>query len=158
MTPEATALVRAFVEADNKGQLEQASILVVDDGFDAAAIRVLAAWAHTDHRWVTPARPCPDGGRPTPRSYKWLMDGVKVDYDALADAAGVTRSVARQKVAMLLGARLVYPDGKVATAGKLAMQAAIAERAPKSRAPADKGAGDKKGEQPKMPAPKGQPN
>lgn len=133
MTPEARALLAAFKEADKKQQVEQAGVLVVEDGFDADSVRLLSAWLHADAKWKAPSKNMPDGGRPTARAWAWLAAGMQPDVNALADAAGVTRSVARQKLARLVAVRLVYPDGTIADAGRIVIQAAIADRAPKGK-------------------------
>ena len=118
-------LIRAFQVGE---QNEAAAIFIDEDGFDLVTIRVLSAWWHSDHDWVKPSRPCPDDGRPTARAYAWLISGMDIDYVAIADAAGVSRSQARARMARLIGNRLIYPDGQMAKVAKASMQAAIAKR------------------------------
>lgn len=130
MTPEARTLLAAFKESDKKQQVEQVGVLVVEDGFDADSVRLLSAWLHTDLKWKPPSKKVPSGANP--RAWAWLAAGMQVDYNRLADAAGVTRSIARQKLARLIAVRLVYPDGTIAAAGRIVIQAAIQERAKKS--------------------------
>lgn len=132
---ELADLVNAFKAAEPNlakgGGAEQLAVLISDDpdeGLDAEAIRVLGAWINGDHKWTKPKSPCPDGGRPTKAAYDWMVRGMNLDYVAIADAAGVTRSVARAKMAKLLGARLIYGDGTIAKAAKAAMEASIARR------------------------------
>lgn len=121
MNQVATALVGAFrVEAD--AAVEAVAILLVDDGFDAQTMRVLAAWQNAPIAWSAPKRKCPDGGKPTAAAWAWLVAGLEVDYDAIASTANVTRQVARAKVAMLLGGRLVLPDGSLAKPARASLQ------------------------------------
>lgn len=109
-------------------QNESAAVLLDEEGFDLVTIRVLNAWVSSDHDWKQPSRPCPDDGRPTARAFAWLVAGMQIDYVAIADAAGVSRTQARQRLAQLLGNRLIYPDGSMAKVARAAMQAAIAKR------------------------------
>lgn len=126
MNSAARDLVAAFQASE---QNEAAAVLLDDeDGFDVDALRVLAAWTSMEHRWKEPAKACPDGGRATARAYAWLMSGVEVDYVAIADAAGVSRSVAQAKMRVLTGNRLVYPGGSIAKVAKACLQASLAKR------------------------------
>lgn len=125
MNAVARDLIAAFQASE---QNESAAILIDDEGFDFVTIRVLTAWWNSDHDWVEPTRPCPDDGQPTARAYAWLMSGASIDYVAIADAAGVSRAQARQRMAQLLGNRLIYPDGQMAKVAKASMQATIAKR------------------------------
>jgi hypothetical protein len=123
---DARDLIAAFQAAE---QNEAAAVLLDDkDGFDAPALRVLAAWGTRSHRWTSPPRRCPDNGRATPAAYAWLVSGLEVDYHAVAEAAGVSLAVARAKVRVLLGNRLVYPDGSLARIARATLQASIAKR------------------------------
>lgn len=134
MTPALRDLIAAFRAAEPKirdGDVSQLAVLVSDDpdeGMDVEAIRVLGAWLYAEHKWKEPPKPCPDGGRPTPKAYRWMMSGAEFDYADIADRANVTRTVARQKLALLLGARMIYADGTIAGAAKAAMEATIARR------------------------------
>lgn len=125
MNEVARALVAAFqkIESDAAG-----AVLLEDDGFDLASARVLTAWMHVVQPWSAPRPACPDGGRPTPSSYAWLMSGLKVNDIAIADAAGVSRATARGRVRMLIGNRLVYPDCIIAKVARAALEAALAVR------------------------------
>lgn len=125
MNAAARDLIAAFQASE---QNEAVAVLLDEDGFDLVTIRVLNAWASSDHEWRQPTRPCPDEGRPTARAYAWLVAGMNIDYIAIADAAGVSRSQARQRLAQLLGNRLIYPDGQMAKVARAALQAAIAKR------------------------------
>lgn len=123
------ALKRAEPKLD-AGDFQQLGVLISDDpdeGLDAAAMRVLSAWQMSDHQWTQPKSPCPELGA-TKALYDWMIRGMNLDYMAIADAAGVTRAVARAKLAKLLGARLLYADGTIARAAKVAQEATIARR------------------------------
>lgn len=124
-------LIDAFKATEGTAGITQLAVLIsddVDEGLDVEAIRVLGAWYHGDHRWKDPKTKCPDGGRPTPKAYAWMVSGMLIDYEEIADRANVTRSVARSKLAVILGARLIYADGSLTKAAKAAMEATIARR------------------------------
>lgn len=126
---EARDLVAAFKRAE---QPEAVAALINDDGFDAAAVRVLVAWTNAHHEWKAPPRKMPDEGRPTPRAWEWLFAGLVVDHTAIADAANVGVAVARAKLGLLIGNRLVYPDGTISAAAKAGLQASVAARVKQS--------------------------
>lgn len=117
------ALIDAFRLAEATS--EQVGAAVDGDGIDHRMVRVLVAWMHAEQSWLEPARPRPDGDRPTPASWRWLVEGWEMDYEAIAAAADVSVSVARNKMAVLVGCRLVYPDGKPSKAARLLVQGAI---------------------------------
>jgi len=125
-TPPA-ALIDAFRALD-ANNTESLAPLLVEDGFDAEAIRVLAAWPHTECPWTAPARACPDEGRPTQAAWRWLMSGLDVDVTAIADLANVSCDIAKDKLRILISSRLVYPGGDISAAGHTALRAAVAER------------------------------
>lgn len=120
-------LIDAFRALD-ANNTESLAPLLVEDGFDAETIRVLAAWPHTDHPWTAPARACPDEGRPTRAAWRWLMSGLELDVTAIADLANVSCDTAKDKLRILIGSRLVYPGGDISAAGHTALQAAVAVR------------------------------
>lgn len=123
------------------GRVEQLGVLIGDDpdeGLDAEAIRVLSAWKLGAHAWKQPRLPCPEDLR-SRAAYDWMVRGMDVDYVAIADTAGVTVSVARAKMAKLLGARLVYADGTTSKAADAALQAGIARRVKKAAPKAQQG-------------------
>ncbi len=108
--------------------LEALAVLVIDDGFDLEAIRLLSAWQKAEHGWVQPSKPIPDDGRPTPRAYAWLVAGMDFEVEHLADAAGLSISTTRSKLAQLLAANLLLPDGEISKPARAAIQATIADR------------------------------
>ncbi len=126
MTPAARSLISAFQGVE---QADQIAGLLGAEGFDVEMIRVLAAWQQTEHIWKTPlAKNPPDRGMPTARSYAWLVSGWRLDYVAIADAAGVSRQCAQEKLAVLLGNRLIYPSGEMTKHARAALQSAIAKQ------------------------------
>lgn len=135
MTPAARDLITAFQAAES---IEQMAPLLAEDGFDAEALRLLQVWTRWDHRWTPPADPVPDDGRPTARAYGWLVRGLALDYVAIGMAANVSRAVARQKLALLLGAQLVYPDGSIAKTARAALTSAAMGAMKKKRDKSDK--------------------
>lgn len=131
-------LVAALKRAEpslEKGEVHQLGVLLgddPDDGLDAEALRVLAAWMMSEHAWTQPRAPRPQTGASTKSLYDWMVLGMNLDYMAIADAAGVTRNVARIKLAQLIGARMIYADGTIARAAKVALEAGIARRVKKA--------------------------
>lgn len=128
-TEPPSELLDAFRAVEKVDGLERLGAIVADDGFDAEAVRVIVAWMNVEHRWCRPDRACPDGGRPTQRAWIWLVSGIDLDVTAVADAANVSRGTARAKIAVLLGAKLVYPGGDVTKGARAALQSMIASRA-----------------------------
>lgn len=118
-------LLSAFKKLETPNQM---AILMVDDDFDAELMRVLAVWPNLVLEWSMPEKVCPDSGKPTPRAWAWLISGLELDYVAIADAAGLSRTSARIKVDMLIGAQLVYPDGEINQWASGAMQEALKAR------------------------------
>lgn len=121
LTPMPTDLVEAFRAVADK-DVESVACLLLDDGFCAETMRVLAAWRQLDLRWTAPRAPCPDSGYPSSAAWRWLVAGLDVDYDEVAAVSNVSRSVARGRVATLLGNRLVLPDGSISKMARAAIQ------------------------------------
>jgi hypothetical protein len=101
--------------------LEESDDAIVVLG-DEQAMKVLVAWSHTDQEWERPSTPVP----PTTHGklgklWAWVVSGWDVDEQAIARLAGVPRSVAHEKLAVLIGNRLVYPDGTIAKGGRQAL-------------------------------------
>ncbi len=120
------ALIAAFRATETP---EQLGVMVAADGFDPEIVRVLAAFMSADVDWSEPPMRCPDGGRPTARAWAWTWSGCRVDYMAIATAAGLSRLAAREKLAALIGARLIYADGSISKHAQAALQSAIAKNA-----------------------------
>lgn len=125
-------LIETF-RTNGEKQAESVSVMLEDEGFDAQTMRLLVAWMYTPHAWKRPRKPCPDEGMATAAAWRWLWSGITLDYAALADAANVTASSARQRMTMLIAARLVFPDGTIAKAARGAMTAAVTSRLPKKK-------------------------
>lgn len=77
-----------------------------------AVLRVALAWRVTPIACELPASPCPAGESAI---WRWIWEGVDVDEDAIAAAAGVAPEDARHFLRALILNRLIYPDGSVAT-------------------------------------------
>lgn len=110
-----------------KEKLESGAALMDADGFDIETARVLAAWLTVEPTFK-PVGPMPDKGEPTARAWGWLIAGTQIDYPAIADAADVSIATARARIALLLGNRLIYPDGKAAKFAMDALRAALTVR------------------------------
>ena len=124
-TQPPAGLLAAFRAAE---QIEDIAVLTDAEGFDSEIMRVLSAWRHTDNVWVEPKKPCPDPGMPTAASWRWLVAGWTIDERAVARAADVTESTARVKLDVLIGNRLIYPDGGMAKAALAALKSHVGKR------------------------------
>lgn len=121
---EPRTLLDAFraMEAENLGVV---AVLLVDEGWNAESMRVLASWPRADLSWSKPPGKIPDDGKPTAKAWAWICAGLTVDFDRLAAAADVVPRVAREKVKMLLGAGLVYPDGSLSKPARAALNECV---------------------------------
>jgi hypothetical protein len=45
--------------------------------------------------------------------WRWLWDNVQYSVDELAELSGVSRPTTEKKMAVLIGNRIIYPDGSV---------------------------------------------
>lgn len=136
-------LIAAFRSVE---RAEHLAALMLEDGWDAEAIRVLSAWQHVENTWEPPESPCPGGGMmPTPAAWAWLCSGWTVDLSAIAEGAGVSRARAADLMALLMRNLLVFPDGQMANVARGALRAHVAERL---------SAGTKKKKPPKPPTPR----
>lgn len=120
-----SVLIDAFKAID---EIHAIAVLMVNDGFDADAMRVLAAIPTVSQTWEPPTRALPDDGRPTTAAWLWLLEGWSVDIEDLARSADVTRQTARQKLAVIQKARLAYPDGTMSKGAQGALRAHVAAR------------------------------
>ncbi len=111
------ALIERFKKAE---VIDQIAVMMVADGFDSETLRVLSAWKRSDHQWLEPKRPCPE---PMLEAWKWLVEGWSIDVDTIAETANVSISIARSRVNVLLGNRLIYPDGTMVTFAVAALHA-----------------------------------
>jgi hypothetical protein len=107
---------------------ESIAVLMANDGFDVAAMRVLSAWTHTQHLWKMPKKPCPDAGRATPASWAWLCSGWQLDFEAITEGADVARLVAVAKVELLQRNHLIYPDGQMSLHAQRALRLHVTSR------------------------------
>lgn len=125
------------------------AVLMVNEGFDAETMRVLSAWQHTEQRWKRPKKPCPDEGRATGASWKWLRDGWSMDVAAIAIGADVSQLTATAKLELLAGSKLIYPDGTVSAAATQALLGHVSEKLRAARGKGkDKDKGKKRDEEP----------
>ena len=84
--------------------------LVILNDYDAC--RVLVAWTKTDQTWTRPrtAPPEPKHGQLAAR-WAWIVSGWDIDVEKVSRLAGLPQTVVHEKMEMLVGNRLVYPDG-----------------------------------------------
>lgn len=147
MAPQSKPPLILIAEFVNLERLEDVAVLTAEDGFDAETMRVLAAWEKTEQRWSKPRGEMPT--RPTAAAWRWLVSGWELDIPAIADAAAVTYGTARDRMAVLTGNRLVYPDGTMSKFARNALRAHMgmrlnAGKGPRQAAPAPR-SGDRDG-------------
>lgn len=103
--------------------LEQNTDAVVVLG-DEQAMRVLVAWQKLDNKWSPPTARAPVvSAGAMGRLWKWVVAGWDiggVERD-IARLAGVPRHIAHEKLEMLVGNRLIYPDGSMASGARSAL-------------------------------------
>src|SRR6185312_9410225 len=88
------------------------AIPVLDDD---NAMRVLAAWTQTENTWEPPegAKAPPARAGKMESLWRWVVSGWDVEalVQKVSRAAGVPVDIAHRKLEMLIGNRLIYPDG-----------------------------------------------
>ncbi len=104
------------------------AVLLIDDGFDAVLVRVLGAFEKANNRWDAPKRLCPDAGRPTPAAWDWLVSGWLFDYESISRGADISRDQTRERIAVLVQSRLIYPDGSISSHARKAITATVRQR------------------------------
>lgn len=113
------AVIERFKKAES---IDQIAVLMVAEGFEPEVLRVLSAWKRSEHQWVEPKRPCPESML---EAWRWLVEGWTVDVDAIAETANVSIAVARSRINVLQGNRLIYPDGTMVTFVVAALHSAM---------------------------------
>lgn len=116
-------LLKIFRDKESAAQI---AVLAVEDGFEIDAMRVLSAWPNTPHVWIQPKEPCPEAY--SAEAWSWLVSGWSIDINAVAEAAGVSFNVARKKIDVLVGNRIIYPDGSMAKFATAALTSHVASR------------------------------
>lgn len=106
------AAFRALEESDD-------AIVVLND---ENAMKVLVAWSHTDQQWTRPdSKPPPATHGRMARLWTWVVSGWEIDPRRVAQLAGVPVTVAHEKISVLVGNRLIYPDGTMAKGARQAL-------------------------------------
>lgn len=89
---------------------------------DEPAMRVLAAWRNVDQSWTKP-----DGAPPEAiegklgRLWGWIVSGWDLDARRIARLAGMPTARVHEKLEILVGNRLIYPDGSMSKAARAAL-------------------------------------
>ncbi len=104
---------------------EDALIVLGDD----EAMRVLIAWQHIDQEWAHPGgkQPLAIHGKMA-KLWTWIMSGWEVDNRKVSRLAGVSPSIAHAKLEILMGNRLIYPDGSMSKGVRTALMAHTATK------------------------------
>jgi hypothetical protein len=104
---------------------QDAVVVIGDDD----AMRVLVAWTHVDNDWYPPSTACPPlvHGK-LAAAWDWIRAGWDLNERKISKLAGVPTSVARAKLDVLIGNRLIYPDGSLSKGVRLALAAFTAQR------------------------------
>jgi hypothetical protein len=91
---------------------------------DDKAMRVLVAWTHVDNEWAAPELPRP---RILPGRMSALWDWIVAGWDVesmvqrVSRTSGVPADIVHSKLEILIGNRLIYPDGSMAKGAKAAL-------------------------------------
>lgn len=104
----------------------QDAIIILED---ENAMRVLVAWTHVDNTWYAPSTACPPivHGK-LAAAWDWIRAGWDLDERKVARLAGLPHGIVHGKLEVLIGNRLIYPDGSIAKGTKLALSAFTARR------------------------------
>lgn len=115
-------IIEAFLVLDSN----EAAVPILDD---ADAIKVLVAWSRTDNAWRRP-RAKPPKVQPGSHgaAWAWAVAGWTIDVASIARIAGLQTRVVRDKVDMLVGLRLIYPDGRMAKSARTAINVYVGKK------------------------------
>lgn len=104
----------------------QDAIIIIED---ADAMRVLIAWTHVDNEWYAASTACPPivHGK-LAAAWDWIRAGWDFDERKISRLAGLPHGIVHAKLEILIGNRLIYPDGSMAKGTRLAMSAFTARR------------------------------
>ena len=109
-----------FREGDEAAQDHDGVMLVGD----AQAMRLCVAWSRTAPQWVQPDGPVPE----TPNArWSWAWGAVRPEYSALATMARIPMSSVMEVFGTLKVARLILPDGSLATVARELIAAHVEE-------------------------------
>ena len=107
-------------------ETDQDGLVIIGD--DEAA-RVIIAWSHTDQHWTQPKRVAPAiVPDKTFELWRWVVEGWRIDHYDVARLSGVQPAVALDKLNLLVGNRLIYPDGTIALGGRSALRVYTANK------------------------------
>lgn len=99
---------------------EDALVILGDD----QAMKVLVAWTHVDNEWEPSATALvPYKLGRAAAAWAWIVQGWMIDSDEVARFAGIASGIAHAKLEILIGNRLIYPDGSVSKGARIAMSA-----------------------------------
>lgn len=104
---------------------EDAAPIIGDDD----AMKVLSSWSKVDQAWRKPRGKAPVFAHDNHGLvWAWIRSGWTCDIEAVAAGAGVSERVAVEKLAILIGNRLIYPDGSTARGARIALQVWLAAK------------------------------
>lgn len=96
---------------------------------DEDAMKVMIAWSKTDQRWSMPRGKVPTLQAGNHQSvWSWIVLGWTFDHALIAKIAGVGPRVVHQKLEMLVGLRLIYPDGQMSKSARTALQVHVSQK------------------------------
>ncbi len=98
---------------------------------DEHAMKALIAWTKVDNVWTHPPtkRPAMRHGNMA-SAWAWVISGWNIDEQtrAIARLAGLPTDVAHEKIEILVGNRLIYPDGSLAKGTRVALNLYTAKK------------------------------
>lgn len=99
-----TVRLRRFKERENPE-----AVLVVAD--DPEFTKIVIAWTSLDVRPVPKPSDLP--GESERERWDWLWANTRYSLDDLTERSGLTASLIQRKLKLLIGNRVLYPDGTV---------------------------------------------
>lgn len=102
------------------------AIIILDD---EDALRVMVAWKKLDHSWTRPGprMPQPIAGK-LGRLWTWVVQGWDIDVDKVSKLVGLPWTTTHDKIEMLVGNRLIYPDGSTSKYAQTALMRYTSEK------------------------------
>jgi hypothetical protein len=102
-------------------ETQETSLVILGDD---EAVKVLIAWSNVDNEWTQPETRVPDAtvGK-LGKLWSWILSGWDVDTRKVSRLAGVTEAIAHVKLEILMGNRLIYPDGQMSKGARTALMA-----------------------------------
>ena len=117
MNTTARGMAGSFADADTFAQClarfkqNEAPEAVLPVADDPTLTKIVVAWNNLDVRPVKKPRRLP--GESEHDQWDWLWANVSYSLDDLGERSGLTVALIERKIKLLIGNRILYPDGSV---------------------------------------------